>query len=340
MRILVTGASGFLGRHVVDELLRRGHDVRAMVRPAAAVDEVPWADRAEIIRCDLRSGSGLGSAFDGVDALVHLAAATSGDEESQFVNSVVATEKLLDAMSKSATRRLVLAGTFSVYDFSAAGRTLNEDWPLERDLYKRDGYAIAKTWQERVVRRTAEQHGWQLTVLRPGFIWGRGHEYLACLGQQIGKVHLAISPLARIPLTHVENCADCFATATESSRAIGETFNVVDDPDIRAWHYFSEYLKRNRGLRIPVPYWIGLTTAHMAQLVSDWMFKGRGKLPGILVPCRFKARFRPLRYSTAKLAQVLQWRPPLSLEQCLQRTYGEPARALPRAEVAAEAAYA
>ena len=44
----------------------------------------------------------------------------------------------------------------------------------------------AKWWQERVTRRFAGQHGWDLTVLRPGFIWGRDHGYLAALGQQSG----------------------------------------------------------------------------------------------------------------------------------------------------------
>ena len=73
-----------------------------------------------------------------------------------------------------------MCSSFSVYNYSATRRTLDEDSPLHevQDVYTRDGYTIAKWWQERVTRRYAETHGWDLTVLRPGFIWGRDHGYL------------------------------------------------------------------------------------------------------------------------------------------------------------------
>ena len=197
VRVLITGANGFLGRHVVAEFLRRGHAVRALVRPAARLDELDWPEQVEVVRADLRVAQDLAAAFEGVDVLVHLAAAVTGGEDAQFAATVVGTERLLDAMARSQTRRLVLASSFSVYDWSAIRGTLTEESPLESgaDLYERDGYAIAKVWQERVVRRAAAAHGWQLTVLRPGFIWGRGNAYLACLGQRLGRVHLVFGAL-------------------------------------------------------------------------------------------------------------------------------------------------
>ena len=332
MRVLVTGANGFLGSHVVAELLRRGHEVRALVRPAARVDAQGWRAAVDVVRCDLRQGRHLAEAFDRIDALIHLAAATSGDDEAQFASSVVATEQLLEAMARSSTKRLVFCSTFSVYDFERVSGTLTEDSPLEDDLYRRDAYAIAKFWQERVVRRMAVASDWSLTVLRPGFIWGRGHEYLACLGQKLGPLHLAIGPLAHLPLTHVENCADCFVAALERPQSSGQTYNVVDTDEVTAWQYLGEHLRRlgGRYVRVPVPYWMGMSLARLAKLTSDVLFKGKGKLPSILVPARFAARFKPLRYDTRKLRESLQWRPPLSFEQCLSRTYSaEPAAVAP-----------
>src|SRR5262249_2884565 len=176
-------------------------------------------------------------AFDGVDVLVHLAAVVSGGEDAQFAGTVAGTERLLDAMATSGCRRLVLCSSFSVYDYSSTRRTLDEDSPLHRtpDVYARDGYTIAKWWQERVTGRCVAKHGWDLTVLRPGFIWGRDQGYLAALGQQLGRHHLVIGPLTRIPMTHVENCADVFALAAIDGRARGETFNIVDDYGVRIW---------------------------------------------------------------------------------------------------------
>src|SRR5581483_3075161 len=189
MRALVTGANGFLGRYVVDALLARGIDVRVIVRPAADLGALGWPSCVEVFRADLRTSPELLRAFEKVDVLIHLAAVVSGGEDAQFAGTVVGTERLLDAMASSSCRRLVLCSSFSVYDYSSARRTLDEDSPLHQvpDVYDRDGYTIAKWWQERVTRRFAEEHRWDLTVLRPGFIWGRDdHGYLAALGQQFG----------------------------------------------------------------------------------------------------------------------------------------------------------
>jgi UDP-glucose 4-epimerase len=325
--VLVTGANGFLGRHVVAALLARGHTVRAMVRPAVALEGLGWPAAVEVVRADLR-GSPLEPLFEGVDVLVHLAAAVSGGEDAQFAASVGGTERLLAAMARSATRRVVFCSSFSVYDWSKIEGTLDEDSPLEvaPDLYERDGYAISKIWQERVTREAASKHGWELVVLRPGWIWGRDHGYIYGLGQQIGSVHLVFGPNARLPLTHVENCADLFATCVDASAATGRTYNVVDSDEVRIWKYLGDHLRRSEqaGLRIPIPYALGFLTARLAQATSRRIFHGKGKLPGVLVPCRFEARFKPLRFPSERVQRELGWRPPLSYEVCLERTYGPP----------------
>jgi UDP-glucose 4-epimerase len=328
VRVLITGANGFLGRHLVAEFLRRGHGVRALVRPAARLDGLDWPGQVEVVRADLRVAQDLTAAFVGVDVLVHLAAAITGGEDAQFAATVVGTERLLDAMALSQTRRLVLASSFSVYDWSAIWGTLTEESPLESggDLYERDGYAVAKAWQERTVRRAAAARGWQLTVLRPGFIWGRGNAYLACLGQRLGHVHLVFGGSTRIPLTHVVNCANLFATAVEDPRAIGETINVVDGDEVRIWGYLGEYLRGTGGggLRVLVPYRLALAGSRLARWSSRRLFRGKGKLPSLLVPCRFEARFKPLRFSNRKAREVLGWKPPLSFVECLRLTYEGP----------------
>jgi nucleoside-diphosphate-sugar epimerase len=323
LNVLVTGAGGFLGRYVVAALLGRGHRVRALIRPTTRTDDLAWADRVDVFRSDLRALGPLDPAFDGMDVLVHLAARVGGSDGAQMADTVVGTERLLEAMARSTTRRLVLASSFSVYGWSAIRGTLTEESPLETDLYRRDGYAIAKTWQERIVRRMSQEHDWDLTVLRPGFIWGRGHEYLAGLGQKLGRWHLVFGPSTRLPMTCVENCADCFVEVVHNPRAIGGTFNVIDGHEVSSWRYLGEYLRRTgaREHRIPVPYTVALTGSRLADWVNRRLCRSRARLPGLLIPCRFLARFKPLRFSTRKLEEVLGWRPPLDLAECLRRTY-------------------
>jgi nucleoside-diphosphate-sugar epimerase len=339
MKVLVTGANGFLGRHVVSELLKRGHLVRALVRPSTRVDALGWPGSVEVVRGDLRVSKELVSAFEGVDVLVHLAAAVTGGDDAQFATGVVGTEKLLDAMSRSETRRIVLASSFSVYDWVKTRGTLDEDSPLEvaPGLYERDGYAVAKVWQERVTRRFAEKHGWSLTVLRPGFIWGKGNEELACLGQKLGPIYLTIGPMTKIPLTHVENCAACFATGVETPapNAAVEAFNVVDDDDVRVWRYLGDYLRHSGvgGWRVPVPYVMMQALVWFAHATSKLIFRGKGKLPSLLVPRRFTARFKPLSFRNQKARERLGWRPALSYQEGLRRTYETTESPFPGAEV-------
>jgi nucleoside-diphosphate-sugar epimerase len=323
MKALVTGANGFLGRHVVAALLERGHQVRALVRPATSLKGVEWLPAVDIFRADLRSTRQLERAFEGVDVLVHLAAAVAGREETQFASTVVGTERLLEAGTRTACRRVVLASSFSVYDWSKISGTLDENSPIEPvpDLYERDGYTIAKSWQERVTRRFAERCGWDLTVLRPGFIWGRDHAYLAALGLQLGSIHFVIGPLGRMPLTHVENCADLFAVAADDPRACNQTFNVVDGEGDRIWTFLGEYLRGTgqRGTRIPVPY----AVAHsLIRLAFSTAFRRNDKLPQILIPCRFESRLKPLRYTNQRAREILGWTPPLAMRECLARTFG------------------
>jgi nucleoside-diphosphate-sugar epimerase len=323
MKALVTGANGFLGRHVVGALLARGIEVRALVRPAARLEALGWPSSVEIFRADLRTSDELLHAFEGVDVLIHLAAVVSGAEDAQFAGTVVATERLLEAMTHSACRRLVLCSSFSVYDYSSTRRTLDEGSPLHQvpDLYTRDGYTIAKWWQERVTRRFAEQHGLDLTVLRPGFIWGRDHGYMSALGQELGRHHLVIGPLTRIPMTYVENCAHVFALAAADPRARAQTLNVVDGPGERIWKYLSDYMNNSDqpGWRLPIPYSFAICTVRLAFAT---VFRRATKVPSILVPSRFESRLKPLRFENRKLRETLGWTPPLDYQQCLARSYG------------------
>src|SRR5688572_22477616 len=99
MKLLVTGASGFLGRSVVAEATRRGHDVRSVVRP----------------QTDLRSRRGLVELFEGIDAVIHLAACKGGDVYAQYAGTVVATENLLWAMSEAkSSAKFIHISSFSV----------------------------------------------------------------------------------------------------------------------------------------------------------------------------------------------------------------------------------
>jgi nucleoside-diphosphate-sugar epimerase len=324
MKVLVTGAGGFLGHRLVAALLRDGHTVRALVRQNAPFDSMVRSAALETFRADLTAAVDLSSAFEGVDVLVHLAAAVTGDEARMFAASVEGTERLLASMARSNCRRIVLASTFAVYDWSGIKSVLDEDSPLETDsgLNLRGAYAKTKYQQERAVRRAAAEFGWDLTVLRPGYIWGRGRPDIAACSVAIGSLHFIIGPTTHLPLTHVENCADLFAKAATDPRAIGKTFNVVDGPGEKIWTYVGDHLRLSGegGVRVPLSY--TLTSAAIKVLYAAGLNR-RERLPNLLVPRRFEARLKPLIFSNRRVQEQLGWQPPLAYADCMRLTYSK-----------------
>jgi len=308
LKILVTGATGLLGSRVVCQLLDKGHAVRAIVRPASRTLPADWRDRAEIVRADLLTTPVLQGLFDGMDVVIHLAAAMRGTGDDPFASTTIGTERLLTAMQLAGSVRcIVLAGSCSVYDYSSPIQVLNEESTLLTNTYNIDGYAAAKLEQERLTRRFAEENQWTLTVLRPGYIYGPGAGPAAVAGLALGRLFLVVAPLSRLRLTHVENCAAAFVNAAE--KRVAGTFNIIDDDGVTAWRYAGRLkIRGRRCLRIPVPYHMGLVTAHLAKCIHRVLQPlGIRRLPGIFNPRQYRARFRPLDYDNRLARDRLAW---------------------------------
>jgi nucleoside-diphosphate-sugar epimerase len=226
-------------------------------------------------------------------------------------------------MVQSSVKRLIHVSSLVVYDWARLKAVMDEKSPIVRDIYGRGGYAIAKVWQERVIFRFAQEQKWELSVMRPGFVWGPQHAKIGGMGRVVGRTYVMFGPFTRLPLTHVANCADCLVAAVENRAAVGEVFNVIDGDQIRVWRYVSEYAKRagQSGVMFPLPYYFGFAVAGLASLTSRMPFGKKAKLPSLLTPRRYEAQFKPIRYSNRKLKEKLGWTPPLKFEQCLTLTY-------------------
>src|SRR5258706_11881966 len=114
MKVLVTGARGFLGRQVVLALRSRGHTVRALERRILRRDPV---DGVEVFTADLCTSPDLAEACRDVQAVLHLAAQLSGDDASVVSSAVEGTRRLLDGMQRAGVKRLLLAGPPSGFDW-------------------------------------------------------------------------------------------------------------------------------------------------------------------------------------------------------------------------------
>jgi 2-alkyl-3-oxoalkanoate reductase len=328
MKLLVTGASGFLGQYVVATALRRGHQVRAVVRSTSTQTQLPWLNHPnlELVCWDLQQQSHPVNVLDGVDAVIHLAAAKQGNFEAQYASTVMATKNLLGFMVTAQVLRLVAISSFSVFDYLnvSPGKIINEDSPLESEPKQRDVYAQTKLLQENLVRDFQQQVGGQVTILRPGMVYGRDHLWNACLGVKLSdRLWIRIGGQnQQMPLTYVENCADAIVLATESPAAIGQTLNIVDD-DLPTQNVYANKLRQlmpQSPYTIPLSWTVASLLTQALWLCNQLLFAGKIKLPGILVPARLHARFKPLCYTNICAQQVLNWRPHYDLDTALARS--------------------
>src|SRR5579864_5062786 len=135
MRILVTGATGFVGRHLVAALLRRGDFVRAMGRnPDACAALV--TDGAEVVRTDLRDRDAVIAACAGVDAVCHVGALSApwGRAADFHAINVGGTEHVLAGCRRHGVGRMVYVSSPSVVFDGTDHRDLTEDAPCPRRL--------------------------------------------------------------------------------------------------------------------------------------------------------------------------------------------------------------
>lgn len=330
MKLLITGSSGFLGKYVVAAALQQGHHVRAAVRPASNVANIPWArhPHVEFVKLDLRKRSGIAEALKGIDAVVHLAASKAGDFHTQFAGTVIATENLLAAMTETGTKRLVAISTFSVYDYinMQDGAVLDEEAPVVAEPLSRDEYAQTKLLQEQLIRNFEKDQGGLVTILRPGVIYGRDNLWTARLGIPLGeKSWFRIGAYAKLPLAYVENCADAIVVAAKQEAAIGQTLNILDDHPPTQRYYAQQLVKRmDYSPRLISVNWTFMKLfGSLAWGVNQYFFQGQAKLPGILVPSRLQARFKCLKYSNQRIKQCLNWTPRYDLKTALDRSFAK-----------------
>lgn len=330
MKLLITGATGFLGQFVLAEALRLGHEVRVITRSINSIASISdWQNSAinmvEVVQLDLLDQERLAPAIKGIDAVIHLASAKVGSFDTHYRDTVLATKSLLTTMADADVLRLVAISSFSVFDYlnAAPGSLITESSPIEPNPAQRDSYAHAKILQEAAIRRFQAHHRSKVTILRPGAIYGPNHLWTSRLGINLrDKLWIRIGQNAPLPLSYVENCAEAIIQAVSNENAVAETFNIVDDnlPTQK------EYLEQLEKLGQHLPFTINLNWPLMqaaSQTVwqaNHFLFHKQSKLPGILIPSRLHARFKPLQYSNLKAKQILGWSARYSFQEALQRS--------------------
>ncbi len=331
MKILVTGAGGFLGKWIVERLLTHGQtDVRCMLRDTtkgAALEAIAArypAAQVEMFAANLKNPAEIAAALSGCGMVIHAAAALKGSPAEMFLDSVVASRNLLDAvvaLPEGTRPRVVLISSFGAMGVSELGRgaMVDEKTPMEMHPEWRDVYSYTKLRQEQMFWEYREKYGFDLVVLRPGVIYGPGGGHFSNrVGLSLFGVFAHLGGSNLLPLTYVENCAEAIVVAALAPEASGQIYNVVDDELVTSRQYLALYKKKVKSMRsVRVPYWLLMWGSKM---VEGYSKRSKGQLPAIFTPYKTKAMWGGNKFSNAKLKGI-GWRPVVSTREGLERAF-------------------
>ncbi len=239
MRVLVTGAGGFIGSHLSEELVRRGHEVRALVhynslsRWGWLEGIQPMGDREiEIFAGDVRDSYGVRTAMKGCEAVLHLAALIGipysySSPDAYVDTNVRGTLNVLQAARDFGDIKVVHTSTSEVYG-SAQFVPITEEHPIRAQ----SPYAATKIAADQLALSFFRSFGTPVTVVRPFNTYGPRQSTRAVIPTiiaqamngrtsiQLGSVHTTRD------FNHVSDTIAGFIAAMESSKGVGEVINL------------------------------------------------------------------------------------------------------------------
>jgi len=328
MRILVTGAAGFLGKAVIERLRDHGYtDIRCNVRRRTDIPKLntllgPHPQiRLDYSVGDLRYREDAARAVDGVQLIFHLAAGKKGTAADLFLNSVVASRNLLDAVADRQPMRIVLVSSFGVYGVAGLGRgaKINEQTVLEPHPEWRDHYSYSKLRQEQLFWEYQKRIGFELVVLRPGVIYGPdGGHFSNRVGLTLGNWQLHFGGSNLLPVSYVDNCAEAVVAAGTHEHAVGQVFNVHDDDLPTCREYVRAYSKHVTKIRsVSVPYF---AVKLLSSMVAQYHRYSKGQLPAILTPYKVASQWGGNRFDNSKLHSI-GWKQLVPTVEGLRRSF-------------------
>jgi len=321
---LVTGASGFIGVHLVRRLLAENIRVRALVRPNSLHAGRLERLNVDIVRGDLSDSRLLLEATEGVDLVYHAGATLNNDWDENHNSNIKGTEYLIQAAVARQVKRFVHISTLAVYEVASVAKDsmIREDFPYQKNPKLMGPYAYSKIEAEKLVLNACRDGGLKATIVRPGIVIGPfGRVFFPHLGYRYQQKYFFVIGGGKtlLPITCVENAVDGIYRASIEQKAIGQIYNLVDGNEITAREYLDRFIQvtgiQARIISLPffVPY---LATVFYELATSLNLLK-----KGLTSRAQLKGKQTTVRFDNTKAEKELGWFPTVSLDEGLNRLF-------------------
>ncbi len=315
--ILVTGGAGFIGRHLVEQLLQLDNDVAVFDVPAARLPD-HWSSRIRFMPGDIAQAADVAAAMTGVGTVFHAAAVvTDWAPAADYERTTLGGSRLVfDAAVRNGSR-VILLSSFAVYG-DLVGRTeLTEDLPFGRPL---GIYGRYKQQQEELAWRYHREQHMPLTVVRPAKVFGPGSPQWL---HEVARNLLAARPVLinggnfNPALVCVDNLIDLLILAASLPQALGRTYNGWDGIDV-TWRRYCTDLAQIIDAPSPrtMPGWVAQTIGAVAPPL--WRLLGKKTRP-LMTPDSLRNLMTDYRISMARVCGELGFVQRVTYEAAMQR---------------------
>lgn len=274
MKALVTGASGFIGSHIVDRLQEEGHEVTAFVRPTSDTSHLEKAG-ARLAYGDITDLPSLEEAAKGQDWVFHTAAivATYGSWKHYKEVGVDGTVNAIKAAVRGDASRFIHLGSIAVYGTRPSSEPFTEDTPWDENPERWNHYVREKVWSERRVWRAHHRGMIPVTSLRPSIVLGSRDRNAV---PRVIAVHK--SPLGgivgdgqnRVPCVTIGDVAEATVKAASTEAAAGRAYNLSGKDPITQ-REFMDSVAHAAGLKTlgrSFPAWMGMASSTAIEGIS------------------------------------------------------------------------
>ena len=322
---LVTGATGFIGGHLAQRLVREGRQVRCLVRKGGDTSLLDTLD-VEIATGDLTSRRSLVRAAQGCRDVFHCGALVSDwatAEEISRVN-VEGTRNLLEACAGASVLRFVHFSTTDVYGHPGDAAVEETHTPSGFANW----YAQTKLEAEAEVRRAESAHPLDAVILRPATVYGpRSTDVVGEIAEAIRgrRMVLVDGGRAIAGLCYIDNLIDAAVLAGSHEAAPGQAFNITDGLDV-TWRQFTDGLAQGLGCSEPrwsLPYWaangLGVSLEHGYRFLRRTT---RLETQPLLSRQAVHVLGRDQDFSNRKARELLGWEPRVGYAEGMAATLG------------------
>ena len=313
MKLLITGATGLVGRHVAKAALDEGHQVTVLVRDAARL-RPDIKNRAAVLQGPLDQR---GVVPPGTEAVLNCAGVLSASSKAGFWDgNVFGPRSLYRDSRRAGVSAFVHLSSMGVYGLATAPH-IREDTPFETHPQWRGGYTASKLDGDRLLLAESEEGGPALSLLRPPVVYGEGVPLpLGRLGRPIpgGMALVAGRGGTSMPLIYAGNLAAAvLAAAQRRSKGV---FNLVDDASQTQRQYLKMLRKVQAGT--PRPLFMPMVALLLPAALLD---RGLGLARrSSHIAYRLRRNLSSLKVDDSRARSELDYRPRHALEEALRLT--------------------